>query len=114
MTITCDPGDRGTTQIIRSPRVVIEVLSPTTERIDRTRKLKFYRAHPTVEEYLLVDSRCVQAEIYRKAGDMWMYGSFERNDEITLQSLGIHFSLADAYIDVEFDEFSPDDDEFDD
>jgi hypothetical protein len=28
----------------------------------------------------------------------------ENTDEITLSSLGVHFSLADAYIDVEFEE----------
>lgn len=37
VTVTCDPRDRGTTQILRSPRVVVEVLSPTTELADRTK-----------------------------------------------------------------------------
>jgi len=37
--------------------MVIEALSPGTELTDRTRKLKSYRAHPTIEEYILADSR---------------------------------------------------------
>jgi len=114
VTITCDPGDRGTTQIIRSPRVVIEVLSPTTAGTDRTRKLKYYRTHPTIEEYLLVDSRRVQAEIFRKKGDIWVYDDFERGDIITLESLDVQFPLIDAYVDVEFEALpEDDDDEFD-
>src|SRR5713226_6653911 len=43
VTLTCDVADRQlTTTLIRSPRVVIEVLSPSTEKTDRTSKLKAY------------------------------------------------------------------------
>src|SRR5438105_323413 len=51
--VTCDPRDRGTIQAIQSPRLVVEVLSPTTELTDRTWKLKNYRTHPTIEEHVL-------------------------------------------------------------
>jgi hypothetical protein len=34
----------------------------------------------------------------------WIYDAFENTDEITLNSLGVHFSIADAYTDVEFEE----------
>jgi len=102
--VTCDPGDRGTTQAIQSPRLVVEVLSQTTELTDRTRKLTNYRAHPTIEEYVLADSRSLKIEIYRKEQNKWMYDAFEKNDEITLSSLGIHFPLVDAYTDIEFEE----------
>ncbi len=55
--VTCDPGDRGTVQAIQSPRLVVEVLSPSTELTDRTWKLQNYRTHPTIEEYMLVDAK---------------------------------------------------------
>lgn len=103
VTVTCDPGDRGTTQIIRSPRVVIEVLSPGTELTDRTKKLKYYLAHPTIEEYLLVDSRRVQAEVYRKEAGKLIYDAFAHDDEIEIHCLGIRFPLLDAYTGVEFE-----------
>ncbi len=101
--VTCDPRDRGTIQAIQSPRLVVEVLSPTTELTDRTWKLKNYRAHPTIEEYVLADSQSFKIEIYHKENNKWIYEAFENNDEITLNSLGVHFSLADAYTDVEFE-----------
>src|SRR5260370_3439032 len=47
--VTCDPRDRGTIQAIQSPRLVVEVLSPTTELTHRTCKLKNHRAHPTIQ-----------------------------------------------------------------
>jgi Uma2 family endonuclease len=38
VTVTCDPRDRGTGDLLQSPRLVIEVLSPSTELKDRTWK----------------------------------------------------------------------------
>jgi Uma2 family endonuclease len=101
--VTCDPRDRGTIQAIHSPLLVVEVLSPTTELTDRTWKLKNYRAHPTIEEYVLADSRSLKIEIYHKENNKWIYDAFEGDDDITLHSLGVHFPLAGAYIDIEFE-----------
>ena len=95
-------------QAIQSPRLIVEVLSPTTELTDRTWKLKNYRAHPTIEEYVLVDSQSLKIEGYHKEQNKWIYEAFENTDDITLHSLGVHFSLADAYIDVEFEETTGD------
>lgn len=107
--VTCDPRDRGTTQVIRAPRLVVEVLSPSTEITDRTQKLKYYRAHPTIEEYLLIDSRLIKAEIYTKERTKWIYDAFEKDEEIVLPNLGVHFPLIDAYLDVEFAEMALED-----
>src|SRR6266700_8187107 len=43
VTVTCDVADRrrGNT-VIRSPRIVVEVLSPSTETLDRGKKLEAY------------------------------------------------------------------------
>ena len=106
--VTCDPRDRGIVQAIRSPRLVVEVLSPTTELTDRTWKLKNYCAHPTIEEYVLVDSQSLKIESYHKEQNRWIYEAFETTDEITLNSLGVHFSFTDVYIDVEFEETTGD------
>jgi len=108
VTVTCDPRDRGRVQANQSPRLVVEVLSPTTELTDRTWKLQNYCAHPTIEEYVLVDSQSLKVESYHKENNKWIYEAFEHTDEITLHSLGVHFSLTDAYIDVEFEETTGD------
>jgi Uma2 family endonuclease len=106
--VTCNPQDRGKIQAIQSPRLVVEVLSPSTELTDRTWKLKNYRAHPTIEEYLLADSRSRKVEIYRKKNGLWIYDAFENNDEIRLHSLDLLLPLADVYSDVEFEDNSTD------
>jgi Uma2 family endonuclease len=104
VTVSCDPRDRGTTDVLQSPRLLVEVLSPSTEARDRGRKLQCYLACPSVEEYLLVDSRSMRIEIYRKERRKWVYEAFEADDEIELAPLGVRFSLADAYEDVIFEE----------
>ncbi len=97
VTVTCDPRDRGTRDLLQSPSLVVEVLSPSTELKDRTWKLQNYTAHPTLEEYLLVSARSMQMELYRKEQNKWVYSAFGANDEIDLVCLGIHFLVAEAY-----------------
>ncbi len=103
VTVTCNPRDRGTTDLIQSPRIVVEVLSPTIEARDRGRKLQSYLACPTVEQYLLVDAGSMRIETYRKERGKWIYDAFEADDEVELTSLDVHFPIADAYEDVVFE-----------
>ncbi len=103
VTVTCDPRDRGNAALIQSPRLVVEVLSPSTEAYDRGRKLQCYLAYPTIEEYVLVDSRLMRVEIYRKEHGRWIYDAFEADEEVKLSSLDVHFMVAEIYEDVIFD-----------
>jgi len=104
VTVSCDPRNRGTQKMVHAPRIVVEVLSPSTETTDRRRKLRDYLACPTVEEYLLVDARSVTIEIYRKEGTRWVYEMLKDDDVVELTSLGVHFPLLAAYEDVDFEE----------
>ena len=103
VTVTCDPRDRGVANLIQSPRLVVEVLSPSTEAHDRGRKLQCYLACPSIEEYLLVDARSMRIERYRKEQKKWIYDAFEANDEVELSSFDVRFPVADAYEDVILD-----------
>lgn len=97
VTVTCDPRDRGSGDLLQSPRLVVEVLSPSTELRDRTWKLQNYTAHPTIEEYLLVSGRSLNMELYRKEQSKWVYYAFGATDEIDLACLGVHFPVIEAY-----------------
>ncbi len=100
VTVTCDPRDRGTGDLLQSPRVVVEVLSPSTELKDRTWKLQNYTSHPTIEEYMLVSSRSLKIELYRKEQNKWVYYSFGADEDIELSCLGVRFMVAEAYEDI--------------
>jgi len=108
VSVTCNPRDRGAGDLLQSPRLVVEVLSPSTELKDRTWKLQNDTAHPSIEEYLLVSARSLKMELYRKEQDKWIYYAFGANDEIDLVCLGVHFPVAGAYdgIDPKEDFFS--------
>jgi Uma2 family endonuclease len=51
----------------RYPKVVIEVLSPSTESIDRREKFLNYRRIETLEEYVLVDQDKMEVTVYKRA-----------------------------------------------
>ncbi len=104
VTISCDERDRNQKEMIRHPRVVVEVLSPTlalrnegTEATDRGKKAAYYRACPTIQEYVMVDSEEIFVEVHRREEERWTINTFEPGDTITLESLGIRFPIEDAY-----------------
>jgi len=52
--VTCDPADNEP-YFKTKPVVLVEVLSPSTERLDRREKFLSYIALPTLKEYVLID-----------------------------------------------------------
>lgn len=70
--VTCDRDDRERLYCTR-PCLIIEILSPGTERIDRREKLLAYRLLPSLSEYILVDSERPLVETYRKTAEGWRH-----------------------------------------
>ncbi len=104
-TVSCDPRDRGEVDTIRYPRLIVEVLSPSTEAYDRGRKFGYYRDCPTLEEYVLVDTQRQAIEVYRReASALWTLHPFGANNDVELASLGVRFPVAAVYRDVMFPE----------
>lgn len=68
---TCTPNERGR-QAIKDPILIVEILSPGTERHDRLTKVPVYRGLDSVEEILLIDSESIYAEVLRREGDRWI------------------------------------------
>lgn len=98
--VTCDERDRPAPDRteVQAPRVIVEVLSDSTEAYDRGRKFGFYRACPTVQEYILVATRYQAVEVYRRTPKGWaIYQSYGPGDEIELTSLEVHFPLTALY-----------------
>ncbi len=105
VSVSRDPHDRGRTDILQSPRLVVEVLSPSTEAKDRGKKFSYYRACPTIEEYVLVDTQQQSVEVYqREQAPFWRFSSFGPGDHMELTSLSIRFPVAAIYEDVTFPE----------
>lgn len=99
LVVGCDPRDTHR-YALRFPKLIIEVLSPATNRIDRTEKLQNYLTIPTLEEYLLVDQDQPQVLLYRRRTD-W---AEERTDGLTsgfhLESVDLTLPMNQLYEDV--------------
>jgi Uma2 family endonuclease len=98
ITVTCDPRDEAPEDDrARYPSIVVEVLSPSTETIDRGKKLLYYQAHPTIQEYMMADSQSILIEIYHREKSRWTFSTYKLEDEVQLESLGIRFPVCDVY-----------------
>lgn len=99
-------GDEDT---ITNPRVVVEVLSPSTERYDRTTKFRHYQQLPSVQEYVLVSQdEAVVERFTRQADGSWALVSFVGLDAVlVLNSVPVQVPLTDVYAGVEFPDPPP-------
>lgn len=92
-----DPQDAGKTTAI-NPRVVVEVLSPSTEQYDRKEKLEHYKKVPSLEEIVLISHSAKRVEIWRREKRGWR--SHEHTQGVAeLQSIGCELSVAEIYRD---------------
>jgi Uma2 family endonuclease len=80
-----------------NPTVVIEVLSPTTEKRDRGAKFKTYKSSPSVQEYVLIGSEYRAIEVHRREGRFWKEQHYYEGDLVELKSLGISFPFDEVY-----------------
>ncbi len=95
--LACDPDDRATYYRTR-PCLIVEVLSETTERIDRREKLLAYTGIDSLQEYLLLSQNRVEAELHRRV-DGWR-AQIVTTGDVRLQCLDLAVPLATVYEDV--------------
>jgi Uma2 family endonuclease len=110
VTVSCNPEDwqQGINDIVRTPRLVVEILSPSTESFDRGKKFRTYQACPSIEEYVLIRTAYQEVEIFNRQGDIWTYRRFEPGQEVELLSIGLAIPLAALYRRTDVPELEPD------
>ncbi len=89
-----------------NPRVVVEVLSDSTARYDRTTKFRHYQQLPSVQEYILVTQDEPLCERFSRQPDgTWVVDSFVGLDAtLELKSVPIRIPLREIYAGVSFPE----------
>lgn len=95
LAVTC--GDQYPSEYYTdNPILIVEVLSDSTERRDRSEKFYAYRKLPSLQEYVLVAQDLMRVEIYRRAGgwDLELYGS---EDRLHLDSVNLEMAVAEVY-----------------
>lgn len=98
--ITCAATD--TQELFNSqPKVIIEVLSDSTERYDRADKFHYYRQLASLENYVLVAQDTLRVECYcRDLG--WDFVLYQGEDTLLLPALDGAITLTDLYEGVGF------------
>ncbi|MCX6877550.1 MAG: Uma2 family endonuclease [Verrucomicrobia bacterium] len=86
--VTCEAADDDS-HVVRHPKLVIEVLSPSTSRNDRGDKLTTYKRLPSIEEIVLIEQDWPELVICRRA-DRWQRHIFTQLDSI-IRFESIHF-----------------------
>jgi Uma2 family endonuclease len=105
VSVGCDPADRDdAADWIGAPRLVVEVLSPSTAAYDRGLKFALYREVAALREYVLVETERRRVAVYhREEGGDWAPQPTLAGDgaAIALPSLGLRLAVADLYEDTD-------------
>jgi Uma2 family endonuclease len=100
--VTCSEKDAKERLIKSEPKLVVEVLSPSTTAFDRGHKFEAYRTLPTLQEYVLIDPEAQTAEVYRRSSnEEWILRAFPAGQGLASQSLDFTISAQDLFADVE-------------
>jgi Uma2 family endonuclease len=94
--VVCDPRDTDR-YFKRYPKILIEVLSESTEAIDRRKKFLGYRQIETLEEYVLVAEDKMEVTLFRRESH-WQPEVLRRPDQhLRLASLDFTSPLSAVY-----------------
>ena len=93
--VICDPRDRE--RYTRDHAVLVsEVLSSTTERIDRTEKFEAYKRIPSLMEYGLLSQDAIELELFRRRTD-WQREFYQRDNTVTFESVNVTLNVSQLY-----------------
>ena len=102
--VTCDTQDRENSTYKQFPRLIIEVLSDSTEAFDRGDKFADYQSLPSLQEYVLINTRKARIECFRRTEEgLWLLQFYELEDsQFALTSVDFTGQISDVYEQVDF------------
>lgn len=85
--------------VLTNPRVLVEVLSPSTEEFDRGKKRILYQTIESLTDYVLIAQDAPQVEHWvRRADDQWLVSTVQGPDaRLALESIGCALDLSEIY-----------------
>jgi len=99
LAVTCDERDRRSNEdFILHPKLIVEVLSDSTEAFDRGDKFADYKTIPELEEYVLVHQNQILVEQFqRKTEELWMPQIHGAGDTVAFNSINFSCDVAALY-----------------
>lgn len=103
-------GREKTERFFTDPKLIVEVLSPSTASVDRHEKRIAYRRIAALEEYVIVAQQAIEVTVFRRE-ESWEPLVLESLDSILeLRSIGLLLPLAQIYAGETLTEVDPADD----
>jgi Uma2 family endonuclease len=100
--VTCGRVSAGDEQVIQDPRLVVEVLSPSTKGYDQRDKFVLYRTLASLREYVLIDPADRRVEVFTLAtANTWRLVDQSNACELTLSSIDLALPLESVFKGVE-------------
>jgi len=98
--VSCDPDDTDPLIVI-SPTIIIEILSPSTKKYDKTVKFSAYQRIPSIQQCIFVAQDSVEIKSFERSGNQWILTTLESlEDTLDIPHLNLSISLADVYINI--------------
>ncbi len=99
--VTCSALDLASALLKSEPKLIAEVLSPSTAAYDRGLKFSHYRSLASLEEYVLIDLDSRTTDCYRKGADgLWVLHPFAAGEPVVLASVALELSAAQLFAEV--------------
>ncbi len=100
--VTCDERDSNTDEdFIIYPRLIVEVLSPSTAAFDRGEKFADYRSSESLQEYVLINQERVSVECFRRnAEGFWVLYPYTQGQEVQFSSVNFSCAIEALYEDA--------------
>lgn len=94
--VSCRPEDR-TEQVVRNPKLVVEILSKSTQHIDRREKAMVYQRVESIEEYVLIAQSQPKVIVQRRAENWRPMVYTEAAAPVEFRSIGLSVPLEQIY-----------------
>jgi Uma2 family endonuclease len=105
--VICDDRDRAQQYAKCHPKLIVEVLSPSTEAFDRGDKFDDYQHLESLEEYVLISQTRMRVECFRRnAEGLWVRYVYREGDVVQLASVDWQGAIALLYENVDFTEIA--------
>lgn len=99
--VACGKPEAGDEQVVRDPKLIIEVLSPSTKGYDRRNKFILYRTLPSLQEYVLIDPSTREVEVFTLTDGGWLLTDQTKAAELRLASIAATLSIDAVFKGVE-------------
>jgi Uma2 family endonuclease len=99
--VGCEPKDNNQ-YYLTQPKIIIEVLSPSTAQIDKREKLLSYKSIESLQEYMIIAQDKCEIMLYERIDiKNWDLTILSKNDKFVLKSVDLEIAVSDVYVRTE-------------